>query len=75
MKYHVHVNNTNKKHGGEKLNTEIKKPSQLTDKERAEHKQLVATYERLDATCKRILMAYIEGMAAAGAPQSAKETA
>ena len=57
------------------MNAEIKKPSQLTDKERAEHKQLVATYERLDATCKRILMAYIEGMAAAGAPQSAKETA
>lgn len=56
------------------MNTEIKKPSHLTEKERAEHEKLVATYERLDTTCKRILMAYIEGMAAAGLPQ-AKETA
>ncbi len=57
------------------MNTEIKKPSHLTANERAEHEKLVKTYEQLDATCKMILMAYIEGMAAAGPLPATKETA
>ena len=58
------------------LNIEIERPSCLTEKERAENRKLMESFAQLqDDACRRIALAYIEGMAAAAMPHSPKATA
>ena len=66
--YYVRVkNNANKKLGGESLNTK-ERPSQLTEAKRTETTDLVNVFEQIqDDTARRIVMAFIEGVAAAAA--------
>ena len=54
----------------------IKRPSSLTEAERAETKKLWELYSTIpDENVRRIAMAYLEGMAAAFMDQAPKATA
>ncbi len=62
------INKKLKNFGGEKLNTEKDRPSQLTGVKRAESEKMTETFALIqDSTVRKIALAYVEGLAAAAA--------